>query len=1249
MNKNTLLLRHLLRIFACCAAVGACRSALAQQSPGWQFDRDVNHDALPTAPPGFEVSFFAREPLVRQPCSMAFDAKGRLCVGMGPQYRNPKPNTPGDSVVLVLDTDGDGKADRTKTFATGFNAIQGLAWHGRDLWVANAPDLTVVRDLDGDDEADEYVRVFTDLGNLEHGLHGLNWAPDGKLYMSKGNSKGLTQPGRIAPKAFRELWGVTAPAGSPGFPAPRTFKKGEYQKAYHDPEDDWGREGGVLRCNDGGRDLEIVSRGMRNPWDITFDSSFNWLGTDNDQNEGDRVLSPFYGAHFGWNHPWSTSWSGAGNLPTTPISAPVFHGSGTGIIFYDAPQFPPEFRRVFFVNDWLLKTTFAYRPRWDGALMQPTGGQWQPFISGGAGLFRPTDLEVGPDGALWCLGWSSGYGVEWKDGRANGEMLNEGRVFRIAWTNAPVAWWNSAKRGKPLAQWNVTELIEDFAGPLPVWRSDAQDEVVRRNTSVKRDLIAGLASGTLTEAQETWAAWTLGRIAPEDARVDEWFATPKASQNLAMQSLRILAHRSRITQRPLPDAIARALTNSEPRLRFEAVQAIWQANQTQFLRPLKALAARETDRLTYYCAWNALGAFASTNQLAAMLDDARGGLRAAALLALASRDALDEATASRLLTDPHSPASTTAALWITKHRGSSLVLLSPGEGGFEREVTVNLERSFKPSDIRYTLDGSTPTLRSPTFDGPRLVIRETTTLKAALFVNNEMIGRPVEAVYRKAGETGPVTSLLQPQSTPTTIEHVLPLLAKADGKRGEELFFSAGGAGCFNCHRVGARGNNFAPDLTGLGQRTEARHVIESILAPNAVITEGFNTLNVETPDAEYSGVLLEESGVALTLGLATGQRQIIPKSKLTSRKTAAGSAMPAYDTLLAPHYAADLAAYLLAQKGLASGIARPEVSSAPAVLSDARRSPDATPSVAPTAWPKGDGFQFAQTPDRLVIAHSGQPVTEFVFRDENILRPYFANVHAPGGLKATRNHPPIAGVDATDHDTMHPGIWLAFGDISGADFWRNKGSIEHRRFTESPAVRGGRLTFATECRLRTADGRTLSALTDRFALAAQTNAWLLVWDATFHSDEADFTFGDQEEMGFGVRVATAITEKNGGVITSSSGLRTAKSTWGQPADWCDYSGTVDGKPIGITVLTDPKHFRPSWWHNRDYGVFVANPFGRAAMKRGDKSAVTVKRGETFRLRFGAAIHSGPAYDAATEFRGFIEPTREGADKPTRN
>jgi len=76
--------------------------------------------------------------------------------------------------------------------------------------------------------------------------------------------------------------------------------------------------------------LEIVARGLRNPWDITFDSGFNWLGTDNDQNEGDRNFMPFYGAHFGWGHGWSTHWTGENHPPSVPITGPVYAGSGHG-------------------------------------------------------------------------------------------------------------------------------------------------------------------------------------------------------------------------------------------------------------------------------------------------------------------------------------------------------------------------------------------------------------------------------------------------------------------------------------------------------------------------------------------------------------------------------------------------------------------------------------------------------------------------------------------------------------------------------------------------------------------------------------------------------------------------------------------------------------------------------------------------------------------------------------------------------
>jgi hypothetical protein len=254
---------------------------------------------------------------------------------------------------------------------------------------------------------------------------------------------------------------------------------------------------------------------------------------------------------------------------------------------------------------------------------------------------------------------------------------------------------------------------------------------------------------------------------------------------------------------------------------------------------------------------------------------------------------------------------------------------------------------------------------------------------------------------------------------------------------------------------------------------------------------------------------------------------------------------------------------------------------------------------------------------DRIVITHRGQPVADYVFKHDKILRPFFANVRLPGGVQLTRNFPPIESQDATDHDTMHPGIAFGFGDISGEDFWRNKGRIEHVRFVVPPAVRDGTLTFTTEEHLLTATGSVLAQQISNITLAPRGSGWLLTWEVTLTPAIDGFYFGDQEEMGFAVRVATPITERNGGLVSNSEGVEGAKKTWGQRAAWCDYSGAFGG----IAIIADPANALPSWWHTRDYGVFVANPFGRKAMKQGDTSRFAVRRGEKFRLRFAAFFH----------------------------
>ena len=276
----------------------------------------------------------------------------------------------------------------------------------------------------------------------------------------------------------------------------------------------------------------------------------------------------------------------------------------------------------------------------------------------------------------------------------------------------------------------------------------------------------------------------------------------------------------------------------------------------------------------------------------------------------------------------------------------------------------------------------------------------------------------------------------------------------------------------------------------------------------------------------------------------------------------------------------------------------------------------------------------------KLIILCDGQGVGEFVYRDEKIPRPFFANLRAPGGIQVTRNYPPQPGKDDMDHATVHPGVWLAFGDVNGQDFWRNRATIRHERFTAEPAVREGRLSFATESRMLTTEGQPICTLHSQFTFSVRPAGYLLIWDAVFHAEQREIVFGDQEEMGLGVRVATPIAERNGGLIVSSSGDKTARQTWGKAYQWCDYSGVVGGQRVGITLMTDPSNFRPSWFHNRDYGLMVANPFGRKSMKQGEESRVVVQKGDKLRLCFGLLLHAGPTeqeLDLAAAYRDFLE------------
>ena len=1226
-------------------------------------------DDYPIPAGDVEVKLFAREPLVRNPCAITFDARGRPCVGMGPQYRSPKPDTPGDSVWILLDKDSDGEADGRKRFATGFNSIQGLAWRGSELWVANAPELTMVRDLDGDDVADEYVRVYSDLGNLEHALHGLNWGPDGRLYMSKGNSKGMTQlPGRVAPAPFRELWGVEAP-GAPVFPTPKISGAADYEKTYHDPADDWGVSGGVLRCGPGGADLEIVSRGFRNPWDITFDDGFNWLGTDNDQTHGDKIFSPFYGSDFGWGHAWSYDWEGTGHLPTVPASGPLFEGSGTGVIYCGLESWPEKYRGVFFINDWLRREIYVYRPGWKGALMVPTKTPFEIFARAGGGrslpegggrAFNPVDLEVGPDEALWVTSWGREYGAKMIDG----EMRNEGRIYRL-WPKGvrPVYGESVARRLKPAKEWTFKELTEDLGSHLPAWRVKAQEELLRRGEKVRAKLRGLLAGGKLPRALETWVVWTLGRLDPEGTWEDD-------NLNRHIQSLRVQA----LAAKPHPKTRA-ALKDPEPRLRLEAVLAIRQAGQVADCRAeLIGLAAGEEDRLVYYAVWGALRAGLPVDEREALLGHSSAGVRRAALLGLLEDDLLPVGRLKALASDSDAPTAKLArrrlggkaiyqqrgrplrasvaarpalppsAVPLTQLQAASsnsyqLAILAEGVNAYsdrqyrvthvpdelkgetfiqtacsDAELTGGTALSFNllyPSTVFLADDarGELPPAWLRKGWKPLDLVLHTTDAERMKIYQREYpagrveLGANSDGVKASKGNYLVVIRprLIQKRARPTVAGDVLPLLSSGNVRRGRDLFLGRHGATCSTCHRLEGVGNVFAPDLSDAGSRIKPELLVRSILEPSAAITEGFAMQAITKRSGQVlSGIVIGETGLAVKLAIPGGTVAEIGKKQILARRRLEISAMPVLSDVLAPQQVADLVAYLGSKK---------------------------------------KGFSFRKEEDHLELWLDGRRITDYLLEHPQLTRRGFINVRTPGGIQVTRLFPPSG--DDKDHALMHPGLWMGFGHLDGQDYWRLKARVEHDEFLKDPTATAGEASFTVRNRYLTEDGRGESCREiARYRFLRAEKGLVLLWDSEFRNDERDFYFGDQEESGLGVRVASAIRVKGGnGLIINDAGGKNGAGTWGRQMKWIDYSGLIDGRRVGILVVPSPRNPRPSWAHSRDYGVVVINPFPKQPKERREPYVRTrVKKGESFRLRYAVLIHDNArAIDRAAAAAGLLK------------
>lgn len=291
-------------------------------------------------------------------------------------------------------------------------------------------------------------------------------------------------------------------------------------------------------------------------------------------------------------------------------------------------------------------------------------------------------------------------------------------------------------------------------------------------------------------------------------------------------------------------------------------------------------------------------------------------------------------------------------------------------------------------------------------------------------------------------------------------------------------------------------------------------------------------------------------------------------------------------------------------------------------------------------------GVQITSLPDRLQVAVNGRLFTEYHFL--NVPKPFCYPLIGPGGAQLTR-HWPMREAPGEDRDhPHHRSLWYAHGAVNGRDFWtesKNAGRIVHLEFIR---VESGRRQGVIESRnaWRAVDGTVVC--TDRRRLRIQPTGpnFLLDFEISLEASRGELKLGDTKEGTMAVRVAESMRLKGGlnrGRIVNSEGVRDGEA-WGKRATWCDYSGPVEDRIVGIAIFDHPQNPRhPTWWHVRDYGLFAANPFGvhDFEKKPAGTGDLVIPAGGSITFRYRFYLHEGDAEQAqvADRYREYVAPT----------
>ncbi|MBP8129899.1 MAG: PmoA family protein [Candidatus Hydrogenedentes bacterium] len=278
-----------------------------------------------------------------------------------------------------------------------------------------------------------------------------------------------------------------------------------------------------------------------------------------------------------------------------------------------------------------------------------------------------------------------------------------------------------------------------------------------------------------------------------------------------------------------------------------------------------------------------------------------------------------------------------------------------------------------------------------------------------------------------------------------------------------------------------------------------------------------------------------------------------------------------------------------------------------------------------------------------------GKPFTTYHYGAQWV-RPFLHPVLGPGDTPVTRTWPIEDHVRDEDRDhAHHKSIWVAYGACGRVDNWSEDPGHGYQRHRAFQRLISGPVYAELAARIDWCDNRDRKQFEElrsfRF-YGLPGGVRLFDVQVRFRMSQGPVVFHDTKEGGLlAVRMASALSGDRGGRIENGYGGVTEAETWGKKAPWCDYSGTIAGRRVGVAVMDHESNPRyPTEWHVRSYGLMTANCFAWKHYNPDGKikGDMSFPKGATRTWRYRVYIHTGDAAQGRVRgrFLDFVAPPR---------